>query len=1054
MIMADNNEDAAIVPDRSEENADSSPAPQNDGKLLLTVIKYDAREAKPIPGGKLAPTPSQLEKSTLGVIRAYLLKGGHIAREDQYKPFCTKDGVEVADDLTLDHYVEENSSSSKPGAAAPRAAGTADSDDATPESTNTDPNTTPVKHNIYLLTKKRGTLNATADAFLKKPLDLSNTAKVDFASAPTGPPLTSTFNSSSWAAESGSGEVHPADMTEKEWGIVMRNNNLLSGQSLQRGEVEKVIKVPGHPDIKRPGIAITNVERSYYSAFALKPRKLPNYDITFKFSEKEDAEIEKLNIPRPDHFFRIPRYHIQDASQVRVFETKGSLETTFAESSFSEDSVDAAVGASVMGFSAAVKGGASWNSDSKTGNSKFNDTNYMHVVYEFPRVELVLNEETLELSDECREDIQALRDIRTLQELEHFEKKYGTFFTQRVHLGGKLVSIDESDSVSGSTLQEKTKMLKAAAGASVSGYGFQAEVNYSHTENSGTKTTSTEKKMTHSMSWSAYGGDTTLCNNPPKWCPTVASFYNWRVMKQDAVVNIYTLIGKIPGYEDIPRLVDNIVHLSADPALLVQFSLHLEAQGHDSGARTLTFGQPVEAQVAPLAMDPLQTNRGEAATSENDNLDKNAPKEMDKSPGKESDKYRATFGIRISNDQSNILIQTADKGLSQPRLKYGIKYPVCYLVKDEDDEDEPLLVHALQIGGDESSNRFLYGKRDQASNVMVEFEPIGKRKSRKATAIGPNDKVRIRFSLLQTDTTVTHVSNFRVKDVDETEKPQLSGQDQDQDLPGKPQPPAFPEKPWTRRDNLMSELNSARKYYRNARENWLSRIWAAKVKKYETRLRELKDTPEDVKALQEYDQKLAYYNEAQNKYEEAMREYRAKLEAASKERQEQYEHLVQEWELHQKSMNKPLALATMVFQLEYHDKNEKDLEKQMATAAKALKAEKEAKAQEAAAAAAEEAAEQAKAAADKAHDEAVERRKKLLFPDIFIWDAQKRGLERVAMSMDAQKAARLREDVKKKDVALKLCAEYSLEEDAVIAKFFLLSNPFFAAAVKPVEIPE
>lgn len=127
-------------------------------------------------------------------------------------------------------------------------------------------------------------------------------------------------------------------------------------------------------------------------------------------------------------------------------------------------------------------------------------------------MELILNEENLELSNECQADIQNLRHRRTLKELDHFEKRYGTFFTRHVHLGGKLVSIDESDTVAGANTSEKTKMLKAAAGASVAGFGFQAEVNYSHTEDSGTQSSSTEKKMTHSMSWSAEGGDTTLCN--------------------------------------------------------------------------------------------------------------------------------------------------------------------------------------------------------------------------------------------------------------------------------------------------------------------------------------------------------------------------------------------------------------------------------------------------------------------------------------------------------------------------------------------------------------
>lgn len=45
----------------------------------------------------------------------------------------------------------------------------------------------------------------------------------------------------------------------------MRNNNLLSGQFLETGPVEKIIKVPGQKDIIRPGIDVTNVEKSYYS---------------------------------------------------------------------------------------------------------------------------------------------------------------------------------------------------------------------------------------------------------------------------------------------------------------------------------------------------------------------------------------------------------------------------------------------------------------------------------------------------------------------------------------------------------------------------------------------------------------------------------------------------------------------------------------------------------------------------------------------------------------------------------------------------------------------
>ncbi|KAJ6019889.1 hypothetical protein N7499_002975 [Penicillium canescens] len=184
------NTPAVVAPDNidgnNEETTATATAPAsastNDGKLLLTVIKYDSGTAKLLPGGKLAPTPSQLATSALGIIRAHLSKDGYLEKADSNKPFCTKDGIEVTDNITFDHYIEEN----------PKA-----------NTENEDRNLT--KHNIYILTKERETkkLDPKAEAFINKPIDLSNAAKVDFATASTGAPLTSSFTNSSWAAKAG-----------------------------------------------------------------------------------------------------------------------------------------------------------------------------------------------------------------------------------------------------------------------------------------------------------------------------------------------------------------------------------------------------------------------------------------------------------------------------------------------------------------------------------------------------------------------------------------------------------------------------------------------------------------------------------------------------------------------------------------------------------------------------------------------------------------------------------------------------------------------------------
>jgi hypothetical protein len=72
------------------------------------------------------------------------------------KPFCTKDGIEVTDNLTFDHYIEEN----------PKA------------STGKDDRKL-IKHNIYILTKERDTkLDPKVQAFFDKPVDLSNVSLI------------------------------------------------------------------------------------------------------------------------------------------------------------------------------------------------------------------------------------------------------------------------------------------------------------------------------------------------------------------------------------------------------------------------------------------------------------------------------------------------------------------------------------------------------------------------------------------------------------------------------------------------------------------------------------------------------------------------------------------------------------------------------------------------------------------------------------------------------------------------------------------------------------
>ncbi|WVN89333.1 uncharacterized protein L203_104555 [Cryptococcus depauperatus CBS 7841] len=1035
VVVADNND--VINEEINEEPTVSAPA--NDGKLLLTVIKYDSTTAKLLPGGKLAPTPSQLATSALGVIRAHLSNEGYLEKADTNKPFCTKDGIEVTDNITFDHYIEEN----------PKAGTKEDPEDPkeNPEANTENRDRKLTRHNIYILTEERETkkLDPKIEAFVNKPVDLSNAAKPGFATASTGAPLTSSFTHSTWAAEAVGSIIHPANMTEKEWGIVMRNNNLLSGQFLEKGPVEKVIKVPGHGDITRPGIDVTNVERAYYSAFALKPRRLLDYDITFTITAKEEKQMHELKIEPPDHLFRIPRFHIKDASHVRVFETKGSLETTMAHSSFTETSIDAAIAGTAFGFSGAAKGGESRSTDEKSASSRFNDTSYMHVVYDFPRVELILNEETLELSSECQADIYNLRHRRTPDELRHFQKRYGIFFARSVHLGGKLVSIDESDSVAGSSMSEKTKMLKAAASASVSGHGFQAEVNYSNTENTGDKKTSTEKKMTHSMSWSAEGGETTLCNNPPKWCPTVASFYNWRVMKQADVINIYELIGKFPGYEDIPTLVQNILHINADPLNLVGFSLELPPDHAKHGHKRLHFGQPEEKHIAQSHMVPALTDPHSLLPHGKEFVSDVTLKPMTEKVRL----YGTTFGIPMSEGQENIWLgkstKDGEQGVIYPRFKHGVKYPVQYLVEEGKDNEKTTSLFTLQIGGDTSSNRFLYGEQDKAANVMVEF--LGK----KNTPVMDYSLVTLKFSYVFQGATIPHVSNFRFKDIDNMDKPELEKLKQKiiKSLSKEPQEPERPE--FTSEEvGTFGPPNS---------------IFAFAYRNY-ARMKSWEKTPEVERRKKIYDKKKADYASKMEIYIKEKKkhdqEVQERLKGLAEEADKNYSTLKKEWDEHQKVMNEFVPLQEMVFKINYCDEtNKQKIVMQRKAAAAALAAAQKAKANKLA----EESTgkkQEAKAAAIKEyHDERLRRRKACILrwiplttknpgPD---WVVLKPKLERIKGSLDTEKAKRLGDDIQKKEDALTMLAEYDLEMNSVDAVDAMRDSPFWKAATAKIEVP-
>ncbi|PLB45834.1 hypothetical protein P170DRAFT_363984, partial [Aspergillus steynii IBT 23096] len=318
--------------------------------------------------------------------------------------------------------------------------------------------------------------------------------------------------------------VHPADMNEKNWSVVMRSNSLLHAYRVL--------------DLGEKGGKF--VERSLYPSFVLKPRSFWNYQIS--------ATAEVDSIAEQKQTIRVPRFRIDDDSYIRQYEQKTSVSRAIAEACLSETDAKLAIEGGAFGYSASAS--ASWgeSKSSSSSSSTKEDTRIMTITYNFPRVVIDFEPAELDLSEDMKAD---LAKVDSADAVDVFKSKYGRFFATRVQLGGRLHSSEESTSTDAAASAAQAKSMRAAAAFSFSSPWVQASGSVSHSNSSNSSSESKDSASTSTISWEAQGGDTLQCNNPPAWAYTVGSFYNWRVVKQTKVVSLEEIISAVPGYQDV-----------------------------------------------------------------------------------------------------------------------------------------------------------------------------------------------------------------------------------------------------------------------------------------------------------------------------------------------------------------------------------------------------------------------------------------------------------------------------------------------------------------------
>ncbi|KAG4438003.1 hypothetical protein IFR05_006504 [Cadophora sp. M221] len=298
---------------------------------------------------------------------------------------------------------------------------------------------------------------------------------------------------------------NPYELSTEKWNFVLRSNAILNGFILN-SENE-------------------SVQRSRLPAFQL------NHDV---------AEFSG--------------FHIEDNSSINVSTLTSDFQSSALNECFSTKDFEAAIKAGICGYGLNGNLDRSSASLEKSGSLQSSRSSRLYATYEFPRVVLYLDEDTLELTPQCSKALEAICADPSAEAVLQFLNKYGHVYPQETYLGGRLQAMKSLDSVSGSSLSEKIDTLKLEASAQFHVGLGRGVGNYQLGDASGMMSRMSVSSSAQLMAWEARGGDTTLSANPSAWAPTVKASHNWRVIRRAKLVALPDLIGTMPGWEHIPSV--------------------------------------------------------------------------------------------------------------------------------------------------------------------------------------------------------------------------------------------------------------------------------------------------------------------------------------------------------------------------------------------------------------------------------------------------------------------------------------------------------------------
>lgn len=133
-----------------------------------------------------------------------------------------------------------------------------------------------------------------------------------------------------------------------------------------------------------------------------------------------------------------------------------------------------------------------------------------------------------------------------------FFARFGHVFACTVQLGGQLIATKSASSIAVKEESQKRDAMQMAAAMSVEAKAASVGASASKGTSVEVGTANSNVNNTSTLAWSARGGNTLLCANPPAWANSVAESKLWRVMEQDNIELLPDLIARLtrPVSED------------------------------------------------------------------------------------------------------------------------------------------------------------------------------------------------------------------------------------------------------------------------------------------------------------------------------------------------------------------------------------------------------------------------------------------------------------------------------------------------------------------------